>query len=76
MPASRHDREYMAKLGAFQDEGAAERRAAHLALDLDERLARSFALARQFWEDAQRDARSDDPGAFYERARALGLYKP
>jgi hypothetical protein len=76
MTVSRRNREHMATLGALQGEGAAARHAEHLALDLDERLAQSFALARRFWSEARRDARTDDPSPFYERARALGLYRP
>ena len=38
--------------------------------------ARSFALAARFRQSVRAGDRVDDPSAFYERARALGLYRP
>ena len=76
MRVSDRDREYMRRLGEAEAEAHAERRAEHLALDLDERLRRSMALMEQFWRRANHEARHDDPIPFYDRARRLGLYRP
>lgn len=71
---SERDRDYMRRLGDFQAQGHADALAAHLALPPSQRLARSIALMRQFI--ASTPARNDDPSAFYDRARRLGLYRP
>jgi hypothetical protein len=73
-PVSEQERDYMQRLGEFQAQGHADALAAHLALPRSERLARSFALMRQFLTSAR--PRNDDPTPFYERARRLGLYRP
>jgi hypothetical protein len=76
MRVSERDREYMRRLGEAEAEAHAERLAEHLALDVAERLRRSMALARRFWRTANVASRHDDPTAFYDRARRLGLYRP
>jgi hypothetical protein len=74
VPVSDEEREYMRRLGKFQEQGHADALAAHLALPPSQRLARSLALMRQFHASAR--PRNDDPTPFYERARRLGLYRP
>ena len=75
VPVNERDREYMRRIGAYKNESHAEAQARHLALPLAERLRRSWALY-----EAHRSTRSGDPGddptPFYDRARALGLYRP
>jgi hypothetical protein len=71
---SDRDRAYMERLGRYKAASHMDAQARHLALSLDERLRRSWALY-----EAHRGAlpeRNDDPSPFYERARALGLYTP
>lgn len=50
--------------------------ARHLALSLSERLERSWQLYLEGRSAAALDRRDDDPSPFYEKARALGLYRP
>lgn len=76
MRVTQRDREYMRRLGEAEAEAHSERLAAHLTLELPERLRRSMALTRQFWQTANRAARYDDPTPLYDRARRLGLYRP
>ncbi len=45
MAVSDRDREYMRRIGEQEAAARSERLAEHLALDLGERLGRSFALA-------------------------------
>jgi hypothetical protein len=71
---SDRERDYMRRLGAFKAHGHAEMTAAHLALPIAERLARSIALMRRFWASAS--DRQDDPTPLYDRAKRLGLYRP
>lgn len=71
---SDRDREYLRRLGELQDEEHAAAVEAHLALSLDERLARSVSLMQRFLGSVSPSA--DDPTPFYERARRLGLYRP
>lgn len=74
MSVSDRERAYMERLGRYKAASHADAEARHGALSLDERLRRSWALY-----EAHRDSlppRTDDPSAFYERARALGLYSP
>lgn len=74
MPVSDREREHLRRLGELKASSHAEATAAHLALPLEERLARSVALMRRFLASAP--PRQDDPSPFYERARRLGLYRP
>lgn len=73
MPASKQDRAFLARIAAYKAESHAEAQARHLALPLDERLARSWALYLAGREAGRSRERDDDPSPFYERARALGL---
>lgn len=72
MSVSDRDRAYMERVGACKAESHAEAQARHLALPLEERLERSWALYLA-GRDGVRDERDDDPSPLYERARALGL---
>jgi hypothetical protein len=76
MPVSERDREYFRRIGEFKAESHAEATREHLKLSLDERLARSWALYLAHKDEAQVVRRDDDPSPFYERARALGMYRP
>lgn len=76
MTVSAGDREFMRRIGAAKAESHAEAAARHRALPLRERLRWSWALylcGRSTLVAAERD---DDPTPFYDRARALGLYRP
>jgi hypothetical protein len=73
MPVSDHDREHFRKLGAAKAESHREALAAHLALPMHERLARSWDLYLLL-RDPNAPERDDDPTPFYDRARELGLY--
>jgi hypothetical protein len=75
MPVSDRDKQYFARIGAIKERAHAQAAADHLALSLDERLARSWALYCANRHTANVAAREDDPAAFYERARQLGLYR-
>jgi hypothetical protein len=72
--SSERDREYLRRLGGYKADAHRAAQASHLALPLEERLARSVALMRRFAGAAR--GRTDDPSPFYERARRLGLYRP
>ncbi|HEU4431533.1 MAG TPA: hypothetical protein VFT98_22420 [Myxococcota bacterium] len=74
MTVSERDREQFRRIGAAKAESHREALAAHLALTLEERLARSWDLYRRF-RDPNSPAREDDPTPLYDRARALGLYR-
>ena len=77
MAVSERDREHMRRIGRYKAEAHAEAQAAHLALSLGERLQRSWALYETFRASLPHATiRHDDPTPFYERARALGLYRP
>jgi hypothetical protein len=75
MTVSERDQDYMSRIGAAKAASHAEALAAHRALALTERLRRSWALYLAC-RSTIRDDRDDDPSPFYERARALGLYRP
>jgi hypothetical protein len=74
MAASDRDREHFRKLGEAKEQAHREALEAHLALPLEERLERSWALYLRF-RDPNAPERDDDPTPFYDRARALGLYQ-
>jgi len=61
------DREYLERLGRYQEETSSWRR-----MSTAERLAAGIELWLRF---GRREAEKDDPRPFYERARALGLYR-
>jgi hypothetical protein len=75
MPVSDRDKQYFARVGAIKESVHAQAAADHLAFSLDERLARSWALYCANRDAVNFAAREDDPSAFYERARKLGLYR-
>lgn len=70
---SEQDREYMRRLGEAKASTHADAAAEHLRLPPIERLRRSFAMSDALRAEANLAARVDDPSAFYERARSLGL---
>ena len=75
MPVNERDRAYMRRIGVYKRASHADAQARHLALPLAERLRRSWAL----YEANRRTlggGMRDDPTPFYDRARALGLYRP
>jgi hypothetical protein len=76
MRVSQADRDYMRRLGEFENDAHAQRLREHLAQDVSERLRRSMALYLQFRGSANPHDRVDDPSPFYERAHRLGLYRP
>ena len=70
------DREYFRRIGEFERQNAEDDLRKHLARSLGERLRVSQEISRQWSKYVKNDSREDDdPGAFYERARALGLIK-
>lgn len=75
MAVSESDRDYMRRLAAFKEESHREAQARHLALPIEERLRRSWKLYLRFRSSVARSALDDDPTPFYDRARALGLYR-
>ena len=75
MSASERDRAVMRRIGAAKAATRAEAQAEHLALPLEERLRRSWRLY-ELTRSSARHPERDDPTPFYERARALKLYRP
>jgi hypothetical protein len=76
MTVSAHDRDYMRRIGEAKAASHAEAGARHRALPVAERLRRSWALYLAGRSTMREDSRDDDPTPFYDRARALGLYRP
>ncbi len=76
MGVSERDRAYMRRIGEAKAASHAEAAAAHRALPLEERLRRSWALYLAGRSTVRDEPRDDDPTPFYDRARALGLYRP
>jgi hypothetical protein len=74
MAVSDRDRAYMQRIGEYKAASHDEARMLHLAATLSARLARSWQLYLEGRGTAAVERRDDDPSAFYERARALGLY--
>ncbi len=70
---SERDHEYMRRLGEAKAAARADAVLEHQRLAPIERLRRSFAMSAALRERANLAARVDDPSAFYDRARALGL---
>ena len=76
MAASERERRYFAHLGELKASSHAQAANDHLALPLAQRLSRSWALYETFRQLPDTTQRGDEgPLAFYERARALGLYR-
>jgi len=69
------DREYMRRIGRYKHESNEETRRIHLAMPGADRLIAARSLRGRFVtvEALERSMSSDNPGAFYERARRLGL---
>jgi hypothetical protein len=74
MPVTDRERDHMRRIGEIKAALREDERAAHLALSVADRLARSWALYLAYRESLR--PRDDDPPSLYERARALGLYRP
>lgn len=74
MAVSERDRAVMRRVGAAKAAAHADAEAAHLALDVGERLRRSWALylARR----VSAPPREDDHSPFYDLARARNFYRP
>jgi hypothetical protein len=70
---SERDRDHMRRLGEAKAAAHEAARSEHLALAPIDRLRRSSAMSAASWTTANLAAREDEPGAFYDRARALGL---
>ncbi len=75
MVVSEADRAVMRRIGAYKDASHADAQARHLSLSLGERLRRSWALYEAH-RGTLTPRSDDDPTPFYDRARALGLYRP
>lgn len=73
--ASQYDLDYMRRLGEFKAWSKREALGSHRALPLDERLEAGLRLARRgaYFRPPRRD--DEDLGAFFERAKRLGLYR-
>jgi hypothetical protein len=71
--ASERDKDYMRRLGEYQDEANAAWRAEWRAKPLHERLELSARSRFGKPVSARRDP--EEPEQFYERARRLGLYR-
>ena len=67
---------WMRRLAEAKAESHADAPTHHLRLTPITRLRRSMVLSAAYVAQARRSARLDDPGPFYERARALGLCDP
>ena len=76
MSAEEREREHLRRIGAYKADSHREAEARHLALSLSERLARSWQLYLEGRSAAALERRDDDPSPFYEKTRALGLYRP
>jgi hypothetical protein len=75
MAVSQSDKRFMSRLGAIKAASHREASRTHRALPPAERLRRSWEL----FLDGRSTASAidnDDPSPFYDRARALGLYRP
>ena len=76
MAVSRRERNFLAHLGELKAESHAQAAVDHLSLPLAQRLMRSWALFESFGHEAATMQLGDEGAlAFYERARALGLYR-
>ena len=73
--ASEWDRAYFRRIGEWEAENARRDLEYHLSLPLIDRLHRSANLSQRWGEYLHDDREPKDLGAFYERAKELGLYK-
>ncbi|HEX7670826.1 MAG TPA: hypothetical protein VF395_14625 [Polyangiaceae bacterium] len=76
MAVSERDRDYFRQIGALKEASHAEAAAAQQKRTLGERLRRSEELSVAYRRRGQAPREDDDPTPFYDRARALGLYRP
>lgn len=74
MTVTGSDRQFMERIGRYKAVTHADAATRHLALPLAERLERSWNLYLTYRTSTTRRPRTDNPNAFYERARTLGLY--
>jgi len=74
--AGERERDHLRRIGNYKAESHREAEARHLALSLSKRLERSWQLYLEGRSAAALDRRDDDPSPFYDKARALGLYRP
>ena len=74
MAASQRDQDFIRRIGNYKRDSHAAAAPEHRALSVEERLQRSWQLYLSSRDCAAYVA--DDPSPFYERARALGLYRP
>ena len=74
MPVTERERDYMRRIGEIKVALRQEERAAHLALPVAGRLARSWALYLAYRDSLP--VQDDGPPSLYDRARTLGLYRP
>ena len=75
MAVSDHDRRYFERIGAAKATSHAEAADRHRASTLEERLRASWQLYLRHRDEVDLSKRDDDPSAFYDRARRLGLYQ-
>ena len=78
MAVTPEDRAYMRRIAAYKALSAAEDHVVHVDTSGVGRIRRSWQLYCRYLHTpflARRDA-DDNPAAFYERARQLGLYRP
>ena len=73
---SERERAYMRRIGDLKAASHQSAQEQHRSLDLAERLRRSWHLYETYRDDVDLQRRVDDPRPFYDRARALGLYRP
>jgi hypothetical protein len=73
--AGERERDHLRRIGAYKAASHQEAAALHLARSLSERLERSWQLYLEGRSAAELDRRDDDPSPFYDKARALGLYR-
>lgn len=74
MSVTQRERDYMRRIGEIKAARHEAARAEHLALPGAERLARSWNLYVAY--RGSLPPHDEGPVEFYERARALGLYRP
>ena len=71
--ASERDREYLRRLGEFENEARADALREWLDLPLGERLRRSSAYHTSMTIPETREP--EEPEKFYEHVKRLGLYR-
>ncbi len=73
MAVSKRDRAYMRRVGLCKAELHRQGAAEHLLLSVPERLERTWQIYLSTRMSSRNELRVDDPIAFYDRARTLGL---